>query len=225
MSRLIPRAFVAPVLGVAALGVVALAPGVAAGSTVAALYHMSETSGTTMTDSSGNGNNGTLHNVTLGNTGCSGTSYTFGGSAKKSYVEVPAAASLNPGSASITISFCLKTAFLPTSGDYDLVRKGAFPAQNYKIELLQSGAIKCIFQGSASRHNATGGSALNDGKWHHITCIKTATQIQTVVDGVVAATTNAAVGSISNTSPLEIGAHPGSDWYHGRLDEVQISIG
>jgi hypothetical protein len=83
----------------------------------------------------------------------------------------------------------------------------------------------CTFQGSSSRHNATGGSGLNNGAWHHIQCIKTASQIQTVIDGTVRATTNATVGSISNTSAAYLGAHPGSDWTKGKLDEASITIG
>src|SRR5690242_16468880 len=90
--------------------------GVASASTVAALWHMDETSGATMTDASGNGNNGTLHNVTLGAAGKYGKSYTFGGSKAKSYVEVPNSGSLNPGSANITISLWLRTFSLPKSG-------------------------------------------------------------------------------------------------------------
>jgi hypothetical protein len=33
------------------------------------------------------------------------------------------------------------------------------------------------------------------------------------------------VGSISNTSAVDTGARPGSDWYKGKLDEVSITIG
>ena len=199
--------------------------GVASASTVAALWHMDETSGTTMADSSGHGNNGTLHNVTLGAAGKYGKSYTFGGSKAKSYVEVPNSASLNPGSANITISFWLRTLSLPKSGDFDLIRKGVFTAPEYKVELLQSGQIQCTFRGTTSNHNATGGSGLNNGAWHHVQCIKTGTQIQTVIDGTVVATTNATVGPITNTSAVEIGAYPGSDWYMGKLDEMSIAIG
>lgn len=199
--------------------------GVASASTVAALWHMDETSGTTMADSSGHGNNGTLHNVTLGAAGKYGKSYTFGGSKAKSYVEVPNSALLNPGSANITISFWLRTLSLPKSGDFDLIRKGVFTAPEYKVELLQSGQIQCTFRGTTSNHNAAGGSGLNNGAWHHVQCIKTGTQIQTVIDGTVVATTNATVGSITNTSAVEIGAYPGSDWYMGKLDEVSIAIG
>lgn len=212
-------------LSLAAAGSALVSGGMASASTVAALWHMDETSGTTMADSSGHGNNGTLHNVTLGAAGKYGKSYTFGGPKAKSYVEVPNSASLNPGSANITISFWLRTLSLPKSGDFDLVRKGVFTAPEYKVELLQSGQIQCTFRGTTSNHNAIGGSGLNNGKWHHVQCIKTATQIQTVIDGTVAATTKATVGSISNTSAVEIGAYPGSDWYMGKLDEVSITTG
>ena len=213
----------AATIAVAVLSTALAQAGVAAGSTVAALWHMDETSGTTMVDSSGHGNNGTLHSVQLGAYGCSVRGYTFNGSS--SYVSVPSSASLNPGSANITISFCLKTTYLPKSGDYDLVRKGAYPSRDYKVELLPTGQIQCTFRGSSSDHNATGGSGLNNGAWHRIKCVKTSSQIKLVIDGTVEETTSATVGSISNSSALYIGAHPGSDWYHGRLDEVSIAIG
>lgn len=223
MARWMRAASLALAAGTPVLVVMGTAPGVAAASTVAALWHMDETSGTVMHDASGHGHNGTLHSVTLGATGVSGKAYTFNG--KSSYVSVPASASLNPGSSNITISFYLKTTHLPNSGDYDLVRKGDYPAEEYKVELLPSGKIACTFHGSGASKNATGGSGLNNGAWHHVQCVKTASQIQTLVDGKVVATTTAAVGSISNTSGVDIGAHPGSDWYNGELDEVQISFG
>ncbi len=224
MPRLVRRALAAPLIGLAVLASVALLPaGMASASTVVALWHMNNKSGTLMYDSSGHGNNGTTYNVTPGATGVSGRAYTFNG--KSSYAEAPNSSSLNPGSANISISFYLNTTHLPKTGDYDLVRKGAYPAQDYKVELLPSGQIKCTFQGSASRSNATGGSGLNNGAWHHVQCIKTASQIQTVIDGKVVATTTATVGSISNTSPADVGAHPGGDWYNGELDEVSIAIG
>ena len=223
MSRLARSVLAAPIAGLAVAGVMALAPaGVASASTVVAFWHMNETSGTTMVDSVGH-HNGTLHNVTLGVSGASGKAYSFNG--KSSYAEVPNSNALNPGNANVTISFYLNTTSLPKTGDYDLVRKGDYPGQDYKVELLPSGQIKCTFQGSASRHSASGGSGLNNGKWHHVVCIKTASQIETMVDGTVVATTKAAVGSISNTSAVDIGAHPGSDWTKGELDEVSIAFG
>ena len=212
----------APLIGLAVVGMMALAPvGAASASTVVALWHMNNKSGTLMYDSTGHGHSGTLHHVSVGASGCSQRAYWFNGTS--SFVWVPSSG-LNPGSASITISFCLKTTHLPKTGDYDLVRKGKFPAEDYQVELKPSGAIQCTFQGSAAA-KCPRRLGLNNGAWHHVQCIKTASQIKTVVDGAVVATTNAAVGSISNTSGADIGAHPGSDWYHGGLDEVSIAFG
>jgi hypothetical protein len=118
----------------------------------------------------------------------------------------------------------MNTTYLPTSGDFDLVRMGVYPNPEYKTELLQSGQLACTFHGSSGDGNATGGTNLADGNWHHIECLKTASQIQLLIDGNVAATTNAAVGSVNSTEDTTLGSHDGSyDWYHGLLDEVSIT--
>lgn len=194
--------------------------------TLAAQWHMNEAAGaTTMVDSSGNGNNGTLHNVTAGVAGKVGTAYSFGGSAKKSYVEVPDSPSLNPGTAKINISIWFNTKSLPTSGDYDLVRKGDYPGQEYKVELLQGGIINCEFLGTSGHVVLHGGSGLANGAWHHINCIAGPTGVKLQIGGKAVASSPTVVGSISNTVPVEIGAHPTFDYYNGKLDEVSITVG
>ena len=65
--------------------------------TVVGLWHMDENSGSTMQDSSGNGNDGNLTDVTLGLPGVSGTAYGFNGST--SLASVSSNDSLNPGNA------------------------------------------------------------------------------------------------------------------------------
>ncbi len=194
--------------------------------TLAAQWHMNEAAGATiMADSSGNNNNGTLHNVTAGVAGKVGTAYNFGGSTVKSYVEVPDSPSLNPGAAKINISIWFNTKSLPTSADYDLVRKGDYPGQEYKVELLQGGIINCEFLGASGHVVLHGGSGLANSAWHHINCIAGPTGVKLQLGGTVVASSTKVVGSISNTVPVEIGAHPGSDWYKGKLDEVSITVG
>jgi hypothetical protein len=199
--------------------------------TLAAQWNMDETSGTTMFDSSGNNNNGTLNGpVQVGVPGPvgHGTAYSFSG---KSDVDVPHSPTLVAGSANIDISFWLSTTNLPAKGDYDLVRMGDYPAQEYKVELLKSNQIECTYHGSSSSNNATGGADLNDGHWHYVQCIKTATAIQVWIDGVLAHSTSAVIGSVSPPTDVNIGAHgnPGSaagyDWYQGNLDDVSITFG
>jgi hypothetical protein len=189
-----------------------------------ALWHMDETSGTTMVDSVG-GNNGTLYHVALGVPGFAGTAFGFNG--QYSYVSVPSADVLNPGATNITLTLHLNTTNIPDPppGDFDLLRKGTYPTgSEYKVELQHSGRASCGFKGSVGSSELIAGPPLYDGRWHEVQCIKAPTAIQLVVDGKVF-TQPAEVGSITNTAPVVIGTHPGGDWYAGDLDEVSIQIG
>ena len=64
--------------GLVAGATIALTSPAAAGAATVALWHMDETSGTTMTDSRG-ANHGRLRRVDLGLPGFSGTAYGFAG--------------------------------------------------------------------------------------------------------------------------------------------------
>jgi hypothetical protein len=190
-----------------------------------ALWHMDETSGTTIFDSVG-AHNGTLHSTQIGLPGFTGTAYGFNGSS--SYVSVPTAADLNPGSAKITITIHLKTSGTPPPppADWDVIRKGLYTTTGgeYKMEFQQSGQASCGFNGSAGYAELVAGPAINNGQWHTVSCVKTSTAIQVVVDGQTFSKT-ANVGAIANTADVVIGARPGSDWYQGQLDEASIQIG
>ena len=95
------------------LGAAMLESSAAAGATqpLVALWKMDETSGTVMRDSVGS-HTGTLHSVQLGVPGFKGTAYGFTGS---SYVTVPSAGDLNPGSANISITVHLKATSAPAT--------------------------------------------------------------------------------------------------------------
>jgi hypothetical protein len=96
--------------------------GSALGASPAALWHMNETSGSTMIDSSGHGFNGQLQHVQLGVAGIGGTKgYGFNGS--NSRVIVPNAAGLNPGAKDLVVSVHVAVTSDPAD-DYDLIRKG-----------------------------------------------------------------------------------------------------
>jgi hypothetical protein len=190
-----------------------------------ALWHMDEVSGTTMFDSVGS-HNGTLHNVQLGLPGFMGTAFGFNGSS--SYVDVPSSADLNPGSSNITFTIHLQTTGTPppSPADWDLFRKGVYTTggAEYKMEFQQTGQASCGFEGTGGYAELVAGPAINDGQWHTVSCVKTATAIEVVVDGQVFSKA-ATIGSIANTTDVTIGARPGSDWYKGQLDEASIQIG
>jgi hypothetical protein len=216
---------------VAGNGAASSAPTAVVGSTsvpppgLVALWHMDETTGTAMFDSAGT-HNGALHSVQLGLAGASGTAYGFNGSS--SYVDVPSRADLNPSGANITVTVHLKTTGTPppAPADWDLIRKGLSTTAGgeYKMEFQHAGQASCGFAGSGGGADLVAGPALNDGRWHTVSCVKTSSAIELIVDGHVF-TKSAEVGSIANTSDVIIGARPGSDWYSGLLDEVSIKIG
>ncbi|MDP9222822.1 MAG: LamG domain-containing protein [Actinomycetota bacterium] len=200
------------------------APASAVTSTVA-LWHMDETSGSVMHDSSGHGNDGALHNVALGQLSPHGYAYGFNG--KSSYVKVPNSPSLNPGSAGLTITMNLKFTQLPANdADYDLLRKGlaGTAGGDFKIEIRDNGMAFCRFRGSSGAATLRKGPHLQDGNWHTLQCVKTDTTIQLVIDGVTYSKA-AVVGSISNSSDVIVGAKPGDDFYNGLLDEVVVAVG
>jgi hypothetical protein len=190
-----------------------------------ALWHMDEASGTLMYDSIGN-HTGTLHSVQTGLPGFLGSGYGVNGSS--SYVSVPTAGDLNPGSADITITIYFKTTGTPPAppADWDLIRKGLYTTTGgeYKMEFQRSGQASCGFKGSAGYAELITGPNLIDGQWHRIQCVKTASAIKVIVDGQTFSKA-ASVGSIANTSPVVIGARPGSDWTQGTLDEASIQMG
>jgi Concanavalin A-like lectin/glucanases superfamily len=220
----------------AALGISGLGMAIAsATSTATAVWLMSETSGTTMTDSSGYGNNGTTYNVTM--TGANG--YVFD-PAMRSKVVVPDSPALDPGSGTLTYSVTVKSTHAPASGtDYDLLRKGvnATTGGEYKLEIVNvngQGRAFCLVkdsQGAGARIKGT--TNVTDGKVHTLTCTKTASGLTLKVDGLQPRITTVTGGlrAIANTSALMIGAKtpivtgPAGDWYNGALLGARISVG
>jgi hypothetical protein len=195
----------------------------ASAAQVAALWHMNETSGTKMVDANGS-NNGTLHNVTLKVPAAPGKGTAYGFNGASSYVSVQSNSSLNPGSRRIKVTIHLQTTSKPASPDWDLIRKGAYttPGGEFKMEYQPSGQASCGFKGS-NYAEMTAGPSLADNKWHTVSCIKDSTSIKVVVDGKTFSH-SVVIGPISNTEPVVIGAHPGSEFFKGNLDEASIEF-
>lgn len=226
-------------LGVTIAAVVATALSAVGGtpayaSSVVALWHMDESLGSTMVDSSGNGLDGTVHNVNLAQPG-SGTGVgdrSYGFSTTPATVTVPTSALLNPGTADIAFTMRLRMtpAQLPSAavGDYDMLRKGLAGTRggDYKMEVLDNGFLFCRFRGSTRAVTFRHGPNLADNAWHTVTCTRTASAIVLTVDGHSWPKAGA-TGAISNTSPVLIGAQNGAgvDQYEGLMDEVSVSTG
>jgi hypothetical protein len=188
-----------------------------------ALWSMDETSGSVMLDSARSHHGILLNAVRPGHPGFAGFAYGFAG---RAYVSVPSAPDLNPGGANITASIRLKTTVAPATPGWDLIRKGyyASPGGEYKMGEQPSGQVSCGFKGSRGYAELTAGPRVNDNVWHTVQCVKTPTSIAVVIDGQ-RFSMRGAVGSISNRDVVPIGARPGSEYFHGLLDEASIQIG
>ena len=194
----------------------------AAQPALVAVWHMDETSGTTMVDAVG-GHSGTIVGAQVGVPGFSGSAYLFGG---RSFVSVPNAAALNPGRKRIALKIRLNTTLVPPRPDWDIMRKGVFGngTGDYKLEFQPTGQATCGFLGSLDDAEITAGPPLNDGRWHTVQCVKTNASIRLVVGGR-RFSKRVRVGSIRNGAPLVIGARPGSEFFQGALDEASVVVG
>jgi hypothetical protein len=200
---------------------------------VVAQWSMND-SGPTMTDSAGS-HNGTLHGVATGLPGYSMTAFGFNG--VNSYVTVPRADDLSAIDHNVTLTMRMKTSRLPptTVQDWDLIRSagGYYDGDEYKMEYAPDGTAHCAFKGSGTTGYKEVASSparpLDDGAWHTITCVKTATQVKTVVDGTVYSA-RATIGTITITRGMILGAHPNaagngsSEFYNGTLDEGALAF-
>jgi hypothetical protein len=200
--------------------------GIASAGTVSQ-WNMDETSGSTMVDSVG-GNDGTLHNVSLGQPGFLGKAYSFNGS--DSVVTGPTGGGLNAGASPFWYGAHIKFADRPSAAvvDYDLMRKGLSGASGgfWKIEVFPSGAIHCSMGGSITSQSLTAGPDLSDNQWHSVYCLKDDTSERVIVDGKVAGTVAVALGAFGNTSVLAVGGKAeGGDQYHGLMDQATFGTG
>jgi hypothetical protein len=199
-------------------------------SGVIARWHMDD-GGPTMVDSA-RGHDGALHDVATGLPGFTNAAFGFNGT--DSYVTVAAADDLSPISHDVTLTIRMKTTHLPPSTvqDWDLIRSsgGYYDGDEYKMEYAPDGSAHCAFKGNGStgyKEVVSGGAPLNDGVWHTIQCVKTATQVKTIIDDRVYAK-SATIGAITITKGVIIGAHANStgkassEFYNGMLDEASL---
>ena len=200
-------------------------------ATVVAQWNMDNTFGTTMEDSSGNGNDGTTYDIVT-----SGGGYIFNGTSSK--VRVPHSDSLNPGGSDFSYTVQVQTDRIPDVGtDYDLIRKGTGTKTGgeYKIEIVNvrgKGVAKCVVWDNAG-HSATkqGTTNITDDVLHTITCSKTATGLTLTVDALKPLTKAAVVGEITTTLPLMLGVKAekakgaSADWYSGNMRSASVSVG
>ena len=185
-------------------------------------WKFDEGSGTTAHDSSGNGNDGTLYNMT-GNewtNGIVGGALEFDGT--DHYVSVPNSSGLQFTSA-LTMAGWIKGDSWGSGTNVDIIaRKGEGNPNNYQLAIADGLATLHFDEGDGGGYR--GDTLLNTGQWYHVAATWDGTTVRIYVDGVLDnAPPDSHGGPIgTDTRPFYMGGRSGSDLFDGTLDDIRV---
>jgi len=177
--------------------------------------------GTTMVDSSGQGNDGTLMGKGRRALGKFGQGLELDGAT--ALVQVPHAPALNPGTSNFSLSIWVRNRKQDV-WNWNLFFKDDGKFQSYYYFGVGS---KPRFEFSTGDAKVTidGQTGVNDNRWHHLVAVRNATySAQLYVDGVLDSSASCAPSqntSIRTTTPLIIGAG-NNNFYSGLIDDVRV---
>lgn len=176
-------------------------------------WKLDDSSGTTATDSSGNGNNGTLVNMdppTDWISGQVGGALDFDGG--NDYVNCGNGESLDI-TGDITIAFWL---YLDNFGsEPDIITKGNY-TQSYSVWINSSGQIRFALNNDRLTSNST----LSTGTWYHVAVTREGSERKIYIDGEEdeSDTYGSAIGTTTGDMTLSSSSYS----LNGRLDDVRI---
>ncbi len=180
-------------------------------------YSLDEGAGTTATDGSGNGNNGTLEGDPTWITGAEGGALQFDGT--RDYIAT--GESLLSDLTEFTIACWLK-------GDLSLGNRSGLIGQNDCIEygISASNNVQLWSAGSGAIDLAWGYDA--DADWHHVVAVGDGTTVTIYLDGKPAISGGTAITDTygNSTYPVNIGGggvfDTADNWFTGDIDEIYI---
>jgi hypothetical protein len=186
-------------------------------------WKLDDASGTSATDSSGNGNTGTLTNGPTWTTGQIGGAVDFDGT--NDYIDSGTGSSLNVGGTNLTISAWAKKT-TGTDGVMNIVNRGqsGVGGYNFGIGVNTCGAHSMNMSKLGVVHICVG-SFPQDTNWHHVVAVWNSSGQKIYVDGVVSGTdSNNQSFNAAYSGSLKIGMdYDGtSSPFKGSLDEVRI---
>ena len=183
-----------------------------------AAYAFNEGTGTTVYDSSGNGNNGTITNATWTTSGKYGDALVFNGT--NALVTIPDAASLH-----LTTGMTLEAWVNPstiTSAWTDVVYKGN---DNYYLEAATpTSKFPAAGATVGTSDVATyGTAALATSTWAFLTETYNGSTLSLYVNGTLVSSLAEAGSLTTSTNPLQIGGDSiYSQYFKGTIDEVRV---
>ena len=155
----------------------------AADPSLVGLWKLDETSGTTASDSSGNGNDGTLNGGPKWVDGKFGGALDFDGT--DDYVDCGNPSILNFGTGDFTISAWIK---MTSSQKSTIWANGGDDSGGIRYTLSMGESndnrITMLVDDNSDKIRAEGATLVTDGVWHHVVGMREGTTLRTCVDGI-----------------------------------------
>ncbi|MBI3744042.1 MAG: hypothetical protein HY261_07150 [Chloroflexi bacterium] len=190
-------------------------------------WQMSEGTGTTTADASGNGNTGTLTNGPTWVTGRTGQGINFDGS--NDYVSLCTPSALNFGTGDFTISAWIKTTGNTTGSENHILAKrngnGYYLTVGNSAGAGNVGQLSFYGEGANDYGNFRVTSpTVNDGAWHQVAVVRTSSEVRLYIDGIRRLTGSKSYGDLSNSGATAyLGTEDAaSSFFKGAMDEVLV---
>jgi hypothetical protein len=206
-------------------------------------WKMDECQGTTINDSSGQGNTGTLTVGATGTQTAAGTCNTSGtvranGATGKfnnslnfdgtdDFATITDANNIYQITGDLSVSSWIKTS--SATAQQMVISKGSTTDWLYSLFVNSGKALCKIYQQNSTSAYLSAQSTqdVNDGSWHMVTCSLVGTTLTTYVDGKVAATSSSTTGTrdTASSGSLYIGNFSNSGnslLFPGQIDDVRI---
>ena len=184
----------------------------------------SDISGTTATDKSGSGNDGTLGGSPSLGIGKIGQALAFDGT--QDWVSVPDAQSWAGSGKSFSIATWVKTQDSVSSNEafvtnYPTTSQTPF----FMLGVDGTNSFFWVRNTSSASSKATGSyAAVEDGRWHHLVGVRDASTNYTYfyIDGVLAGSAGGAGGDVSSGTSFAFMRHASTRYTQGSLDDVRV---
>jgi hypothetical protein len=189
------------------------------------VWHLPNGTTLTATDSTSNGNNGTLHNTPTATAGQVDGAASFT-SASSQYIDFGSNSGLDQ--TAITASAWINAASFPDQYNAVVSKINFVPNQYYQLFVKSTGKLAMYVFGNADiNYDGTGSNTLSSGAWYYVTLTYSSSAgltgyVNGAVDGTAAANGALATGQ---TSTLTIGQDLNTigRFWNGVIDEVRIS--
>jgi uncharacterized repeat protein (TIGR01451 family) len=181
-----------------------------------AAYSFNEGSGSTVADSSGHGNIGTITNAAWSTAGKYGNALSFNGTSSRVTISDSPSLHLTTG---MTLEAWVNPAVVLSGWD-DIVYRGN---DNYYLILFNGAPVAGLTTASSTNSNTFGPSALPVNTWTHVAQTFDGSTVTLFVNGAQVATKAIAASIQDTTNPLEIGSdHIFGQYFQGLIDDVRV---